>query len=162
MSDNAYQAVIAAPFGCKIGIRMKGAVLTALDFLPVDRTEKSPEDAASARVVDELQAYFHNPHSPFAVSLILQGTAFQQRVWTALRTILPGRVLTYGELAQQLGTAARPVGGACRNNPIPILVPCHRVVGQQGLGGYAGEVTGNPLGIKRWLLQHEGVDCSRS
>jgi methylated-DNA-[protein]-cysteine S-methyltransferase len=162
MSDNAYQAVIAAPFDCKIGLRMQGAMLTALDFLPIDQPESSPMDEATARVVDELQAYFRNPHSPFTVSLILQGTVFQQRVWTALRTILPGRVLTYGELAQQLGTAARPVGGACRHNPIPILVPCHRVVGQHGLGGYAGEVTGNPLGIKRWLLQHEGVDCSRS
>ena len=162
MLDNAYQAIIAAPFGCVIGIRTQGAMLTALDFLPVDWPEKSPEDVATARAIDELQAYFRNPHAPFTVSLILQGTAFQQRVWTALQTISPGTVMTYGELAQQLGTAARPIGGACRNNPIPILVPCHRVVGRQGLGGYAGEVTGNPLGIKRWLLQHEGVDCSRS
>lgn len=162
MFDNAYQAIIAAPFGCVIGLHMQGLALIKLDFLPIDRPEKSPEDAATARVVEELQAYFRNPREPFTVSLILRGTAFQQRVWTALQTISPGTVLTYGELAQQLGTAARPIGGACRNNPIPILVPCHRVVGRHGLGGYAGEVTGDPLGIKRWLLHHEGVDCSPS
>ncbi|MCB1776894.1 MAG: methylated-DNA--[protein]-cysteine S-methyltransferase [Candidatus Competibacteraceae bacterium] len=159
MSDNAYQAIMAAPLGCVIGLRMQGAALTALDFLPTDRPEKSPVDAATARVADELQAYFRNPRAPFTAPLMLQGTVFQQRVWTALRAILPGSVLTYGELAQQLGTAARPIGGACRNNPIPILVPCHRIVGRHGLGGYAGEIAGDPLGIKRWLLQHEGVDC---
>lgn len=159
---NIYQAIIAAPFRCVMGIRMNGAAVGALDYLPVDIVEKSPADAATARVIEELQAYFHNPHLPFTLSLAPQGTAFQQRVWAALQAIPPGTVLTYGELARQLDTAARPVGGACRNNPIPILIPCHRVVGRQGLGGYAGEITGDPLGIKRWLLRHEGVDCSHS
>ncbi len=83
------------------------------------------------------------------------GTAFQQRVWSALRSIPPGTVLTYGELATQLGrpTAARAVGMANALNPIAIVVPCHRLVGANGaLTGYAGG-----LERKRWLLQHEGV-----
>jgi methylated-DNA-[protein]-cysteine S-methyltransferase len=79
-------------------------------------------------------------------------------VRAALQDIPPGTVRTYAELARQLGSAARAVGGACRNNPVPILIPCHRVVGQQGLGGYTGALTGDPLGIKRWLLRHEGVE----
>jgi methylated-DNA-[protein]-cysteine S-methyltransferase len=156
---NAYQAIIAAPFGCAVGIRMEGVAVGALDYLPIDRVESLAVDAATAQVIEELQAYFRNPHAPFTRSLALHGTAFQQRVWAALQTIPPGTALTYGELARQLDTAARAIGGACRNNPIPILIPCHRVVSRQGLGGYAGAVTGHPLGIKRWLLQHEGMDC---
>ena len=83
------------------------------------------------------------------------GTAFQQHVWSALRTIPPGTVLTYGELAAQLGkpTASRAVGMTNALNPIAIVVPCHRLVGANGaLTGYAGG-----LERKRWLLQHEGV-----
>nr|AIA10511.1 methylated-DNA-[protein]-cysteine S-methyltransferase [uncultured bacterium]AIA10842.1 methylated-DNA-[protein]-cysteine S-methyltransferase [uncultured bacterium] len=83
------------------------------------------------------------------------GTAFQQRVWSALRTIPPGTTLTYGELATQLGkpTAYRAVGMTNALNPIAVVVPCHRLVGANGfLTGYAGG-----LERKRWLLQHEGV-----
>jgi len=83
------------------------------------------------------------------------GTAFQQQVWSALRTIPPGTALTYGELATQLGkpTAYRAVGMTNALNPIAIVVPCHRLVGANGtLTGYAGG-----LERKRWLLQHEGV-----
>ncbi|MBI3249938.1 MAG: methylated-DNA--[protein]-cysteine S-methyltransferase [Deltaproteobacteria bacterium] len=83
------------------------------------------------------------------------GTAFQQQAWSALRTIPPGTVLTYGELATQLGkpTAYRAVGMTNALNPIAIVVPCHRLVGANGaLTGYAGG-----LERKRWLLRHEGV-----
>jgi len=83
------------------------------------------------------------------------GTVFQQRVWSALRAIPPGTVLTYGELAAKLGkpTAYRAVGMTNALNPIAIVVPCHRLVGANGaLTGYAGG-----LERKQWLLQHEGV-----
>lgn len=153
-----YQAIIVAPCA-RIGLRMAGATVSALDYLPADTPEQQPADAATLRVIEQLQTYFRDPRTSFTVPLACQGTVFQQRVWEALCAIPAGTVLTYGELARQLGTAARAVGGACRTNPIPILIPCHRVVARQGLGGYAGEVTGDPLGIKRWLLQHEGVNC---
>ena len=154
---SVYQAVIAAPFAC-IGLRMAGDAVAALDYLPTDMPEQPPMNAATAQVVAQLQTYFRDPYTPLTVPLTLEGTAFQQRVWQALQAISPGTTLTYGELARRLGTAARAIGGACRMNPLPILIPCHRIIGQQGLGGYAGAVTGDPLGIKRWLLQHEGVD----
>jgi len=154
---SVYQAVIAAPFA-RIGLRMAGEAVSALDYLPTNTPEQSPVDAATARVVEQLQVYFRDPHAPLTVPLLLEGTAFQRRVWEALQAISPGTVLTYGELAKQLGTAARAIGVACRTNPVPILIPCHRVVGRQGLGGYTGALTGDPLGIKRWLLRHEGVD----
>lgn len=154
---NGYQAVLATPVG-RIGIRMSNQAVSALDYLSADAPEQSPTDSASAAVAAQMLAYFHDPHTPLTVPLALVGTPFQQRVWTALQAIPVGSVLSYGELARQLGTAPRAIGGACRSNPIPILIPCHRVVSQGGgLGGYTGELIGDPLGIKRWLLQHEGV-----
>lgn len=156
----SYQAVIATPLG-RIGIGMAGAVVSVLDYLPADAVEQAPMDAAAGRVVEQLLAYFHDPRTPFSVALIPAASAFQQQVREALQAIPIGTVLTYGELARQLGTAARAIGGACRSNPLPILIPCHRVVGRQGLGGYAGAVTGDPLALKRWLLRHEGVDVDR-
>ena len=85
----------------------------------------------------------------------LLGTPFQQAVWHALRDIPPGSPLTYGQLAKQLGTAARAVGGACGANPIPIIVPCHRVVSASGIGGFMQTCYLGPLNIKSWLLAHE-------
>lgn len=158
-TTNTYQAVIATPLG-RIGLRMIGEAVGALDYLPADTPEQPATDAATEAVVSQLQAYFCDPGCRFSILLATTGTAFQQRVWAALQAIPPGTVLTYGELARQLKTAARAIGGACRTNPAPILIPCHRVVSRQGLGGYAGEVSGDPLAIKRWLLQHEGVDVA--
>ena len=159
-TKNVYRAVIATPLG-RIGIHMAGGAVSTLDYLPADMPEQTPTDAATRTVVEQLEAYFRDPHRRFTVPLMLAGSVFQRRVWSALQTIPAGTALTYGELARQLDTAARAVGGACRSNPIPILVPCHRVVARQGLGGYAGEVGGDSLGIKRWLLQHEGVEVER-
>jgi methylated-DNA-[protein]-cysteine S-methyltransferase len=158
-TTNDYQAIIATPLG-RIGIRMTGEAVSALDYLPADAPEQPPTDAATEAVVEQLEGYFRDPQYRFTVPLAPAGTAFQQRIWHALPTIPAGTVLTYGELARQFDTAPRAIGGACRNNPVPILIPCHRVVGRQGLGGYAGEVTGDPLGIKRWLLRHEGVEVA--
>ncbi len=151
-----YQASIATPLGC-IGVRMSDKAVSALDYLPAGTAEQPPADAATEAVVAQLIAYFHDSLASFNVPLAPAGTAFQQRVWRGLKTIPAGTVLSYGELARQLDTAPRAIGGACRSNPIPILIPCHRVVSRQGLGGYAGEVEGELPGIKRWLLRHEGV-----
>ncbi len=87
------------------------------------------------------------------------GTEFQAKVWQALRSIPPGMVMSYGELARQLGNpaAVRAVGTTNSLNPISIVLPCHRVIGANGnLTGYAGG-----LERKRWLLEHEGVDTSQ-
>jgi methylated-DNA-[protein]-cysteine S-methyltransferase len=89
------------------------------------------------------------------------GTPFQCRVWQALRDIPPGTTRTYGELARDLGTSPRAIGGACRANPCLIAVPCHRVVARDGLGGFAGERGGKRLAVKRWLLRHEGAPAGR-
>lgn len=101
----------------------------------------------------QLDEYFAGTRRTFDVPLDLQGTLFQQNVWRALLLIPCGATWSYGRVAQQVGrpTAVRAVGGANHNNPVPIIVPCHRVIGGSGkLTGYA-----SGLWRKQWLLEHE-------
>jgi methylated-DNA-[protein]-cysteine S-methyltransferase len=109
----------------------------------------TPVLAAAKR---QLEAYFDDPRSGFDLPLAPRGTGFQRRVWQAVREIPPGRTERYGALAARLGAAARAVGGACGANPIPIIIPCHRVVGAASLGGYSG---GDGTDTKRALLALE-------
>jgi methylated-DNA-[protein]-cysteine S-methyltransferase len=134
---------------------LEDGALVSVDFLPPG-PEQSPTSAAAAQVVAALRAYLADPRSPWDLPLALHGTPFQHQVWEALRTIPPGQALTYGELAHRLDTSARAIGGACGANPVPIVVPCHRVVAVHGLGGYGGVGSRGRLDIKRWLLAHEG------
>lgn len=124
---------------------------------PID-APVNPAQPHLAQAARELAAYWRDPHARFAVPLDPQGTPFQRAVWLALRAIGPGAVDTYGALAARLGHvgAARAVGAAVGRNPISIVVPCHRVLGQHGaLTGYAGG-----LERKRALLRHEGATMS--
>ncbi|MCU7905438.1 MAG: methylated-DNA--[protein]-cysteine S-methyltransferase [Candidatus Thiodiazotropha sp. (ex Epidulcina cf. delphinae)] len=130
--------------------------LKAIEYLSSPQQGYRQEAPGLDRVVDAIEAYLHDPTWRFDLDLILLGTAFQQRVWKALQAIPPGRPLTYGRLAEKIGSGARAVGNACRANPCPLVIPCHRVVGVNGLGGFAGERGGEKLEIKRWLLRHEG------
>jgi methylated-DNA-[protein]-cysteine S-methyltransferase len=85
----------------------------------------------------------------------LEGTEHQRKVWQAMQAIPCGQTLTYGELATRIGSSAQAVGQACGSNPVPIVIPCHRVVGKTGLGGFMQHAEGESLDIKRWLLDHE-------
>ncbi|SEP81614.1 methylated-DNA-[protein]-cysteine S-methyltransferase [Loktanella sp. DSM 29012] len=102
----------------------------------------------------ELGAYFAGRLQCFSVPLSPAGTGFQQAFRAALLAIPFGQTRTYGELARDLGVSAQAVGQACGANPVPILIPCHRVLGAGGLGGFSG-----PRGIedKVALLRHEGA-----
>jgi methylated-DNA-[protein]-cysteine S-methyltransferase len=150
----AYQARFPAPFAV-LGIKTDGTALTALDFLPLDTPVLEPQDAISRQVCAQLQAYLADPLFSFDLPLALHGTVFQSRVWQALRQIASGSTQSYGDLARQLHSAPRAVGQACGANPIPVIIPCHRVLARDGLGGFMNSVGGDPLAIKRWLLQHE-------
>jgi len=151
---SAYDAILAAPM-CRLGVRFTGDALTRLDFLLADTRGATRLDPRARQLVRELDAYWHNPAHPIDVLFVPQGTPFQLRVWHALKAIPVGQPMTYGALAKQLGTAARAVGQACGANPLPILIPCHRVVAASGLGGFMHASTGAPLDVKNWLLSHE-------
>ena len=114
----------------------------------------SGRDPVLDSVRDQVEEFLTGGRREFDLKLELTGTEFQKRVWQALQEIPYGRVVTYGQLAQKVGRpkAPRAVGQANGANPIPIIVPCHRVVSCTGLGGYGGG-----LPIKRLLLGIEGV-----
>jgi methylated-DNA-[protein]-cysteine S-methyltransferase len=109
--------------------------------------------------ITQLEEYFAGARTHFDLPLDPGGTPFQQQAWATLRTIPFGETLTYGEQAAEMGDArkARAVGSANGQNPIPIVVPCHRVIGSTGkLTGFAGG-----LGVKAWLLEHERFTLMR-
>ena len=152
-----YDAVLATPTGY-VGVVTREGCLVRLDTGLRRRCPAPPANATAERVAEALAAYFEDPRYAFGLELDLAGTVFQRRVWRALVDIPPGRTLSYGALANRLGTSARAVGGACRANPCPIVVPCHRVVAADGgLGGYSGAREGRWLEMKRALLEHEGA-----
>jgi methylated-DNA-[protein]-cysteine S-methyltransferase len=149
------QALIDTPLG-PIGLRWEGETLTGVDLEP-DLADTGTGDAPPKAVAGQLARYFADGHGGFDLALAPRGTKFQQRVWALMRAIPAGQTRTYGSIARELGSAPRAVGQACRANPLPIVVPCHRVVAAHGLGGFAGDTSGRRLAVKRWLLRHEGV-----
>ena len=107
----------------------------------------------------QIHAYLEDGRFAFDLPLRLAGTRHRMEVWEAMQRIPAGETRSYGEIAALLRSSARAVGGACGANPIPLIVPCHRIVAAGGrLGGFMGASDdGFELGIKRWLLAHEGA-----
>lgn len=150
------RAVIASPLpGHNIALSFSGELLCEVAFVAASEALLRPQSEVAAYALAQLELYFRNPRWPFDLPLLLQGSPFQQRVWQALREIPAGSTVTYGQLAWRLDSSARAVGSACRANPIPIVVPCHRVVAAGGIGGFMGQCEGREIAIKRWLLQYE-------
>jgi len=149
--------VIKTPFS-KLELHFESGLLVAVDLFSRKKISPAKSDVAKS-TCQQINAYCTKqlPDLKFDVKLQTTGTLFQKKVWQALRQIPVGQVMTYGELAQQLNTSARAVGNACRANPIPLLIPCHRVVSKSGMGGFAGSRDGLPLKIKIWLLEHEAL-----
>lgn len=108
----------------------------------------------AARVKKQIENYFKSPNG-LELPVQLEGTAFQKKVWRALQRIPVGQTRTYGDISAQLNSSPRAVGNACRANPVPLVVPCHRVVASSGIGGFGGETSGRNINCKSWLLQHE-------
>lgn len=153
-SDPPAWRVLQLPCG-ELEVVARGETVTGLSWQPEAGREAEASEGLSL-VCEQLAAYFLDPDTAFECELAEAGTAFCRRVWQALAEIPPGQVCTYGDLARQLGTFPRAVAAACRANPYPIIIPCHRVVARTGLGGYCGKSAGAALAIKRWLLRHEG------
>lgn len=157
--DVEFDVVMASPLPgrVRIGLRFSETGLAEAEWLPPDTPLRRPHNAQEKAAVEQLQSFLGGDKVSFDLPLDLRGTPYQQRVWRALMAISPGKVKSYGELARELHSSARAVANACRANPVPIIVPCHRVVGARDLGGYMGAVSGEPLVIKEWLLRHEGA-----
>ncbi|MCX7193595.1 MAG: methylated-DNA--[protein]-cysteine S-methyltransferase [Proteobacteria bacterium] len=151
-----YQAKLSAPFGV-IGIRCKDNLLINIDFLSSSEAPQRATSAFAEKVCAELLRYFENPDAQFSIPLKYTATTHQQKVWQAMLAIPRGQTRSYGELATELHSCAQAVGQACGANPIPIIIPCHRVVGRAGLGGFMKSTGDTTLTIKRWLLAHEGI-----
>jgi methylated-DNA-[protein]-cysteine S-methyltransferase len=152
-------AMIQAPFGA-VAISIHNAQL-AIELLiqPPSEATVIVKQSTHPQVVEACQQvmlYLQNPKRTFNIPWSKNGTAFQQRVWQAISAIPCGQVRTYGQLANALGSGPRAVANACGANPLPLIVPCHRVVAQHGLGGFMQGKQGG-LQIKQWLLRHEGV-----
>lgn len=149
---------LVTPFGGVIRIEFDGAQLLDLDWrLESVHTPNSaaPLPPGIATLVAQLRAYCADPQHRFDWSLP-NGTPYQRRVWQCLQSIPAGQTRSYGELARELDSGPRAVAAACRANPYPILVPCHRVVAIHDLGGYCGSRAPAWLNLKRALLRHEG------
>lgn len=152
---NTCAAIVPSPWeGVALAIHLNEQALVDIEFVS-DVFVQPPQTPLAIEVARQLDCYFNDSHWQFSLPLAPQGTHFQQRVWKALQAIPPGQAASYADLAYTLITSPRAVGGACRANPIPIVIPCHRVIAKVGLGGFMGEVSGDALRLKTLLLEHE-------
>lgn len=144
------------PVGC-LTLTARSGLLTRIAWTESSGTE-TPEDATDTRALlqrtaRQLDEYFRGRRHVFDLALSLPGTTLSQEVWRALLQIPYGQTTSYAALAATVGrpTAVRAVARACATNPLPLVIPCHRVIGTDGsLRGFLGG-----LPAKRWLLQHE-------
>jgi methylated-DNA-[protein]-cysteine S-methyltransferase len=153
-----WDAVIAFP-KMKVAVATRDDRIAGIRYLPLAAESKAPENALAERAARQLERYREDPDAKFDLPLLIEGSEFQRRLWGALCEIPRGRTLTYGEMARKLGGAdfesARAVGQACGDNRLPIVIPCHRVVAADGIGGFSHTTDGYLIEAKRWLLMHE-------
>ena len=143
---------------CGLKISQIDNCLHEIDFLSGFAAASVTNDGLLKETLRQIDEYFENSKFAFDLPLAPQGTEFQRKVWSVLQGIPAGQVKTYGEIARELASSPRAVGNACRKNPLPLIVPCHRVVSAQGIGGFVGQTEGEKISIKQQLLAHEGVE----
>jgi len=154
---NKYNALKAYQYDTPAGqlvLLTQGNVLCNIEWLIATSSQQKLQ-ALPNELQKQLNHYWLTPEIDISLLLLRQGTAFQHTVWKALRKIPVGQTRTYGELAKDLNTGPRALANACRKNPFPLIIPCHRVLAKSGVGGYAGAVSGRLIDIKKILLQHE-------
>lgn len=156
MLKQPYNAIIHSPVGL-IGICTDKNHLTRIDFLLNTQKPMTPSDPIAKSTTEQLSHYFDNPNFSFDIPLKFNVSPFQEKVLNALQDIPCGQTEYYGSLAKKLQTSPRPIGMACRRNPISIIIPCHRVTAKNSLGGFGGETEGDRPAIKSWLLEHEKI-----
>lgn len=145
-----------APFG-PLKLTFDGATLFSLEFYFDDAVHSTKLPKEAVPYFDALDAYFSGSLKTFNLPLQVRGTEFQKKVWSQIAAIPYGESCSYKDIALVIDNHPRAVGQACGRNNLPIFIPCHRVLGKSGLGGFNLGSTDATLDIKRWLLQHEGV-----
>ena len=149
-----FDVIVAFP-KMMVAVATRDERVVEIRYLPPSVAAAAPRNALAERAARQLERYREDPDVRFDLPLQVEGTPFQRRLWDALCEIPRGKTLTYGELARRLGGEARAVGQACGDNRLPIVIPCHRVVAADGIGGFAHSTGGYLLEAKRWLLMHE-------
>lgn len=161
MSDRSalYWITVPSPLG-SLSVAVQDGAIARLDWggrgARNAAPDQPPETAALlAEAARQLAAYFTDGQFRFDLPLRPAGSDFQRAVWDFMLAIPAGETRTYGQAAEATGAVARAVGGACGANPIPVIIPCHRILAAGGeAGGYSGK---GGLNTKRWLLRHEGA-----
>lgn len=139
----------------KVGVRTRDGAVVEIRYLPLHARTEAPRNALAENAAAQLERYRDDPDMRFDLPLRIEGTSLQRGVWDAMCAIPRGRTRTYGELARELGADPRAIGQACGDNRLPIVIPCHRVVAADGIGGFGHATGGYLLEAKRWLLLHE-------
>ena len=139
----------------KVGVKTRDDRVVEIRYLPPSTPVKSPANDLAARAAARLEKYREDPDTRFDFPVLIEGSDLQRGVWEAMCAIPRGKTRTYGDLARELGADARAIGQACGDNRLPIVIPCHRIVAADGLGGFAHATSGYLLEVKRWLLNHE-------
>ncbi|MGZ4955350.1 MAG: methylated-DNA--[protein]-cysteine S-methyltransferase [Methylobacter sp.] len=121
----------------------------------VSKTDWELGDCLNQSYEHELNQYWRNADKRISIKLLKQGSLYRNQVWAALCEIPFGETMTYSALAKKIGSSARAVGNACRDNPFALIIPCHRVVSASGIGGYCGQTDGDFMAIKYKLLEFE-------
>ena len=149
-----FQAKLDTPFGL-VGVRTEGTALAEIVYLPRSAGTLAAANALAERVCAQIEKYVADPGFRFKLPMKKVGTVFQRRVWNMIASIPCGETRSYGDIARVLRSGPRAVGQACGTNYYPLVIPCHRVVAANGLGGFAHNSGGYLLEVKRWLLTHE-------
>ena len=145
------------PF-CHLKLMQQDGKLREIEFVQRISSPRVTSNTLLNKVMAQIEQYVISADYKFDLPVEPQGTEFQCNVWKALQRIPAGKVKTYGEVAAELHSSPRAVGNACRRNPMPLIIPCHRVVSAKGIGGFAGQTEGQKISIKQQLLAHEGVE----
>jgi len=126
----------------------------------ISKADWQPDDGLNSQnheIQRQFKQYWLNTDKHINIMLLKQGSAYRQKVWAELCKIPFGETMTYSALAGKINSSARAVGNACRDNPYPVIIPCHRVVSVSGIGGYCGQTEGDFMAIKDKLLTFEAA-----
>lgn len=152
-----FQLKLRAPFAV-LAARCDDYAIHTIAYLPREESEMPPRNPLAAELAKMLRAYLRKPKGvDFDLPLYDAPTPHQQKVRDAVRAVPCGKTASYGDIAKRAKTSPRAVGGACRANALPLIVPCHRIVAANGVGGFMGDNGESCLHVKRALLAHEGV-----